>query len=226
MKRRDRARTTTRPKCASWPRRPSRLIAGGRTVGTAESLTGGMLAAALTAVPGASAVFRGGVVAYATELKATLLGVPAGPAGSARRGASGRGCGHGRRRVPPAGRGVGVATTGVAGPDPADGEPVGTVLHRRQLPGAARPEAADGVRALRCSAAQIRDRDQAATWRSALRLILVRDLAGREYVITALRHQTRGYAVSRTVHEARYGGGSGTGLGRESGDGSASSLAR
>jgi nicotinamide-nucleotide amidase len=55
------------------------LLAGrGQTVAVAESLTGGLLAAALTSIPGASAAFRGAVVAYATELKATVLGVPAG----------------------------------------------------------------------------------------------------------------------------------------------------
>ena len=49
-----------------------------QTVAVAESLTGGMLGAAITAIPGASVVFRGGIIAYATELKAALLGVPAG----------------------------------------------------------------------------------------------------------------------------------------------------
>ena len=53
----------------------ARLAAGGHSVATAESLTGGLLAAALTDIPGASAAFRGGIVAYATELKAVLLGV-------------------------------------------------------------------------------------------------------------------------------------------------------
>ena len=53
----------------------ARLEAGGRTVAVAESLTGGLVAAALTDIPGASAAFRGGVVTYATGLKASLLGV-------------------------------------------------------------------------------------------------------------------------------------------------------
>src|SRR5262249_51589018 len=53
------------------------LRAGGQTVAVAESLTGGLVAAALTDVPGSSASFRGGVIAYATELKADLLGVDA-----------------------------------------------------------------------------------------------------------------------------------------------------
>ena len=48
-----------------------------QTLATAESLTGGLLGAAITAVPGASDVYRGGITAYATELKAVLLGIPA-----------------------------------------------------------------------------------------------------------------------------------------------------
>jgi nicotinamide-nucleotide amidase len=103
------------------------LTERGETVAVAESLTGGLLAAALVQIPGASAVFRGGIVAYATDLKATLLGVPqplldrygAVHADVAAAMASGV-----RARL---GATFGVATTGVAGPDPADGQPVGTV---------------------------------------------------------------------------------------------------
>ncbi len=103
-----------------------RLRAGGQTVAVAESLTGGLVAAALTDVPGASAAFRGGVVTYATDLKSLLLGVDA--LLLARHGAV----------YPPVavamangvrtrlGATYGLATTGVAGPEPADGQPVGT----------------------------------------------------------------------------------------------------
>jgi nicotinamide-nucleotide amidase len=103
------------------------LEARGQTVGTAESLTGGLVAAAITTVPGASAVLRGAVVAYATDLKASLLGVPA--ALLARRGAVdpevAAAMAAGAREI--LGVTFGVATTGVAGPDPSDGKPVGTV---------------------------------------------------------------------------------------------------
>jgi len=108
------------------------LIERGTTVAVAESLTGGLLAAELTSVPGASAVVLGGAVVYATELKHTLLGVDAdllaaeGPVHPevARQLAVGV-----RDRLAVAGRraDLGVATTGVAGPDPQGGRPVGTV---------------------------------------------------------------------------------------------------
>jgi nicotinamide-nucleotide amidase len=103
------------------------LKARGDTIAVAESLTGGMLAAALTAIPGASVAVRGGVVAYATDLKAALLGVPATLLD--RHGAVhpevARAMADGvRSRL---GATVGAATTGVAGPDPQDGQPVGTV---------------------------------------------------------------------------------------------------
>lgn len=104
------------------------LVAAGRTVGTAESLTGGLVAAALTDVPGSSAVLHGGVVAYTTGLKAEVLGVDAtvlrehGAVSSQAAEQMARGA----RSVLDAD--FGVATTGVAGPDPSEGKPVGTVF--------------------------------------------------------------------------------------------------
>src|ERR1700677_1907333 len=104
----------------------ARLQAGGHTVAVAESLTGGLVAAALTDIPGASASFRGGVVTYATELKASLLGVD--PGMLARHGAVhphvATSMAEGvRSRL---GASFGLATTGVAGPEPPDGQPGGT----------------------------------------------------------------------------------------------------
>lgn len=105
------------------------VLAGrGATLAVAESLTGGLVAARFTAVPGASRVFRGSVTAYATELKATLLGVGADLLTA--RGAVdpevARAMAEGVRvRL---GATWGAATTGVAGPDPQDGQPVGTVF--------------------------------------------------------------------------------------------------
>ncbi|MER5888966.1 CinA family protein [Streptomyces sp. NPDC001941] len=103
------------------------LAERGQTLSVAESLTGGLVAAELTSVPGASRVFRGSVTAYATPLKAELLDVDA--TLLAERGAvdpevalqMARGV---RDRL---GADWGIATTGVAGPDPQDGQPVGTV---------------------------------------------------------------------------------------------------
>lgn len=99
----------------------------GETVATAESLTAGLVAAALTCVPGSSAVVRGGLVVYATELKAALTGVPDAllaehgavhPAVAAElaRGARDR-----------CGATWGIGLTGVAGPDPQDGVSPGRV---------------------------------------------------------------------------------------------------
>ncbi len=103
------------------------LTLTGHTVATAESLTGGLVAAALTDVPGSSSAFRGGVVVYATELKARLLGVDPGmlerfgPVHAPVAAAMANGV---RDRL---GATIGVATTGVAGPGPQDGHPAGTV---------------------------------------------------------------------------------------------------
>lgn len=109
------------------------LIARGLDIAAAESLTGGLVVAELTRVPGASAVVRGGVVAYATPVKHSVLGVPADLL--EREGAVhpevARRMAEGVRRVlavdgePVA---IGVATTGVAGPDPQDGKRPGVVF--------------------------------------------------------------------------------------------------
>lgn len=101
------------------------LAARGETVATCESLTAGLVAATLADVPGASAVLRGGLVTYATELKHVLAGVPREvlAPGVVRREvalAMARGA---RERCS---ADWGVATTGVAGPGPADGVSAGT----------------------------------------------------------------------------------------------------
>ncbi len=115
---------------------PERLIARlgelGWTLSIAESLTGGLVVSSIVDVPGSSRVLRGGIVAYATDLKAELLGVDEtllaahGPVHPrvARQMAEGA-----RRALGVAGElaDVGIATTGVAGPLSSDGQPVGTV---------------------------------------------------------------------------------------------------
>lgn len=103
------------------------LMAQGRTLATAESLTGGLLAAAVTSVPGASAVFRGGVVAYATDVKHSLVGVDAellARVGPVDRQVAVQLANGVRERL---GADFGLSTTGVAGPDRQDGHPAGVV---------------------------------------------------------------------------------------------------
>jgi nicotinamide-nucleotide amidase len=99
----------------------------GETVATAESLTGGLVAAVLTSVPGSSAVVRGGLVVYATPLKHELAGVdadllaehgPVHPDVAAQ-------LANGARSV--CGSTWGIGLTGVAGPDPQDGIEPGVV---------------------------------------------------------------------------------------------------
>lgn len=114
--------------------------ASGTTVAVAESLTAGLVCARLADVPGASAVLRGGVVAYATDLKASLLDVD--PDLLDARGAVDQDVALAmaagvRHRL---GADVGVATTGAAGPDPADGAPPGTVYVAVVTAAAARVE--------------------------------------------------------------------------------------
>lgn len=107
----------------------------GWTVATAESLTSGAVASILGAAPHASAWFRGAVVAYASEVKFDLLGVPRGPvvcrpaAEAMARGAC--------RRL---GADLAVGTTGAGGPEPQDGQPPGTVWLAVVWPGGVHAE--------------------------------------------------------------------------------------
>lgn len=94
-----------------------------RSLALAESVTGGLVAARLTSVPGASDVFRGSVVSYATEVKQDILGVPEGPVVTE---AAAIAMAEGACRVMDAD--VGLALTGVAGPTEQDGQPVGTLF--------------------------------------------------------------------------------------------------
>ena len=146
-----------------------RLIARRWTVAVAESLTGGLVVASLVSIPGASAAVRGGIVAYATDLKHTLLGVDAALLASegpvhpevARQMAVGVRGVAGREGV---GADVGIATTGVAGPTSQDGKPVGSVYIAVATPAGVRVESL----ALAGTRAQIRSE---AT-RSALAIAL------------------------------------------------------
>jgi nicotinamide-nucleotide amidase len=109
------------------------LATRGLTIAVAESLTGGLLTSELVSVPGASASVLGGVVAYNTHLKSTILGVDA--ALLAAHGAVhpdvARAMALGVRSVLAVDgedADIGIATTGVAGPELQDGHPVGTVF--------------------------------------------------------------------------------------------------
>ncbi len=103
----------------------------GFSLGVAESLTGGLMGARLTSVPGASDVFRGGIVCYASDVKFSLLGVPEGPVVTAD---AARAMAEGARRV--LGADVAIATTGVAGPAEQEGQAVGTVFLGLAMDGA------------------------------------------------------------------------------------------
>jgi nicotinamide-nucleotide amidase len=109
-----------------------RLIARGLSFGVAESLTGGLIASRLVNVPGASAWFRGGIVAYASEVKYDVLGVPAGPVVTESAAAA---MAEGAARV--TGADVGLGITGVAGPDEQEGVAPGAVFVGLALPGQA-----------------------------------------------------------------------------------------
>ncbi len=106
------------------------LVERGLMLGVAESLTGGLVASRLAEVPGSSEWFRGSVVAYASQVKYDVLGVPEGPVVSADAAAA---MARGVRKVLDADVGLGV--TGVAGPTTQEGQPVGTVFTAVDLEG-------------------------------------------------------------------------------------------
>jgi nicotinamide-nucleotide amidase len=96
----------------------------GETVAVAESLTGGLVAARLTETPGASTTFRGGMVVYATDLKGSLLGADVDRFGAVSPETAAALAEGVRDRLDAT---WGLATTGVAGPDEQEGQPVGTL---------------------------------------------------------------------------------------------------
>ncbi|MEF9906752.1 CinA family protein [Streptomyces sp. P9-A2] len=155
------------------------LTVKGVTLAVAESLTGGLVAAEITSVPGSSKVFRGSVTAYATELKHELLGVDA--TLLARSGAVdpqvAAEMAAGVRKA--LGADWGIATTGVAGPDPQDGQPVGTVYVAVHGPAAAVSGSAGGgkVEHLRLNGDRAEIRMESV--RSVLALLLG-ELAGEQ----------------------------------------------
>jgi nicotinamide-nucleotide amidase len=112
------------------------LDAHGLTLGLAESVTGGLIGARLTAAPGASSWFRGSIVSYASEVKFDVLDVPEGPVVNAE---TAEAMARGARRV--LGSDIGLSVTGVAGPAEQDGEKPGTVFV-----GLAREEGVESVR--------------------------------------------------------------------------------
>ncbi|GHC92085.1 CinA family protein [Streptomyces violaceochromogenes] len=155
------------------------LTVKGETLAVAESLTGGLVAADLTSVPGASKVFRGSVTAYATDLKRDLLGVD--DALLAARGAVdpqvAAEMAAGVRKA--LGTDWGIATTGVAGPEPQDGQAVGTVFVAVDGPARADSGSAGGgkVEALRLNGDRAEIRRESV--RSVLALLL-KELASEQ----------------------------------------------
>ena len=104
------------------------LLERGQTVATAESLTGGRLGMLLTETPGSSATYVGGVVAYATRVKISVLGVPASLVEA--HGVVSVECARAMAQAARdlTGASFGLSTTGVAGPEPQEGKRAGTVF--------------------------------------------------------------------------------------------------
>ena len=142
------------------------LAVDGLTLGLAESLTGGLASSRLVNVPGASQWFRGSVVSYASEVKFDVLGVPKGPVVSEEAATA---MAEGARRV--LGADVGLSITGVAGPDPQDDQPPGTVFV-----GVARPDRKTEVVAFTVPG----DRDRVRQYATIAALDLLRRTVGSD----------------------------------------------
>lgn len=142
------------------------LLARGETVATAESITAGLVGGALTSTPGSSSTYRGGVIVYATDLKASLAGVSLAlleERGAVDADVAAALAAGARDRL---GATWGLGLTGVAGPDPQDGQPVGTLFV-----GLAGPDGAPQV----TSAALAGDRAMVRTGAVDVALTLLRD---------------------------------------------------
>ena len=138
----------------------------GLTIACAESCTGGLVAAALTDVPGSSAAVMGGVVSYAVSVKERLLGVPSSITRDPAVGVVSKDCARamaeGARRA--LASDIGVSTTGIAGPGGAEpGKPVGTVCFAVSSP--------LGTRACTCVFDGSRTEVREAACRHALELV-------------------------------------------------------
>lgn len=176
------------------------LRARGWRIAVAESLTGGLLCAELVAVPGASDVLDGGVVAYRADLKHRMLGVPAellARHGTVHPDVAARMAGGVRAALALDGVAahVGVGTTGVAGPGPAEGHPAGTAYVGVAL--------GDDIRVIAVAATGSRDDIRRAVVSEALTALLER--------LTALRGEDappRGDAVPPAARRAGSGNGS------------------
>ncbi|MFV1991117.1 MAG: nicotinamide-nucleotide amidohydrolase family protein, partial [Acidimicrobiales bacterium] len=146
------------------------LAQRGQTLAVAESVTGGLIAKRLTDIPGASKVFRGGLVSYATDVKYDLLNVPEGPVVSEEAAIA---MAEGARQL--LGSDVAVATTGIAGPDEAEGHPPGTVFV-----GVATPRGSTGTQlGIRGGRALVREFAVIGTL-SLLRRVLLAEDQGQE----------------------------------------------
>lgn len=133
------------------------------SVATAESLTGGIIGAMITSVPGASEIYRGGVVAYTREVKTAVLGVPAEVVAGA--GVVSAACAE---AMAEGARDLlqtrwAISTTGVAGPGDEDGVPAGTVWIGITGPG--------GTEARKLTFVGDRDQVRQAAAREALQML-------------------------------------------------------